>query len=149
MTCESYQQEISTLFDNRLGKQRYAEVFAHLAQCEACRTFYSSTNKTRVATAAWKPLPLSEQVDEKVFRQLWATDTQIPGHLRAMKESRPTQYQRPPWDRMIPVSLPSVIVLLLMFLVGGMLASTNQQEQSQVDRQQYDEMLYRQQHFLQ
>ena len=40
MTCEHYQQQTSALLDGEASPESSAPLFAHLAGCENCRTFF-------------------------------------------------------------------------------------------------------------
>ncbi len=58
MSCESFQSKISTLMDGELTGDESALVFAHLAGCDPCRTFFHNVQALSVSLDRMAGLPV-------------------------------------------------------------------------------------------
>ena len=67
MNCEDYQQLVSKLLDNSLGKGKTADMFRHLGECDECRAFFGTSMYLRHAMQSAPPMRATESVDKKVL----------------------------------------------------------------------------------
>ncbi len=101
MSCDDYQRKISKLIDGEVQQAESAEVFAHLAECPACRNFYHDLQNVSSSLDR-----LADTVPEGTLRELRAPNLQT-----LMK---PQTF----WGRQVPVRLPVLALLVCAILAS-------------------------------
>ncbi|MFC1765374.1 anti-sigma factor family protein [Planctomycetota bacterium] len=70
MSCEDYQKTIVTALDCEGSEQQEKRIFAHLADCQECRTVYAEAIRTRqlfsIATATKNTVTIGQQFVQAV-----------------------------------------------------------------------------------
>lgn len=127
MNCEQYQQQISRLFDGLLEPSAQPALFAHLSKCSDCRGFYSSVNHIRIGFRSLAPVTVSKKVDNIIL-----------GNLRDFSGSsaygdRPA-VRRSPWQRTIPVPIPTLLLFLAMLIFGGVIFTISSRSESNAEQ---------------
>jgi anti-sigma factor RsiW len=111
MTCDEYEEQVSTLIDNELADRESELLFAHLSECATCRATLRSTLELRANLKEDVPLLAPKELDEKVLRMVSRSERQ----LDARKVTRRTALQRNvsmPW--------PLAAAIAGLFLIGGL-----------------------------
>jgi len=105
MSHEQIQEQVSRLVDNALREDESAALFAHLAECGACRQFLQLSIQIRSGLAQDLPVP-STAVDAKLRRQFSGATVQS-SHIGQSL-----------WRQRVGVRVP-VLMLLLCFVAAG------------------------------
>lgn len=102
MNCEDYQRRTSALVDGELDHDNAAPVFAHLASCEACRTFFHDL------------LALNASIDHAVGLPV----PPRPAAPGTGPEDRPAAW----WQRRVSLRYPSLLAAAVLFCAALLLS---------------------------
>ncbi len=113
MNHNDYQEQVSLYVDGVLGDKASASLFAHLADCEECRSLLKGSMRLRehVAAQGLETVPLS--LDRRV----------LSSDLARGKETRPSPWYAPVWFTRISVPLPAAASIVFLIIVGSLLFS--------------------------
>jgi len=115
MNCNEIQLDISKLLDGMLAKELTPAVFAHLAGCQDCQDFFSSTVHIQRAMRAAPPVPMPERYEAIV--------PGVRGTHRRFEADRgpvaPGAVYRP-----VRVRASTVALWMLMLFLGALAFST-------------------------
>ena len=116
MNCDWYQEQISALIDRELADEQSADVFSHLGECAACRTFLQGTQRIQSHIAHAPLQTLSYSLDARIrtipLRQGW----------REAVHSIRTGASW--WKQRLAIPVPAFGVLVLMLLASITMAIT-------------------------
>ena len=70
MNCKGLIREISAYLDGELGVETLTEIEIHLERCEHCRVIVDTTRKTIEIYYNAQPLPLPDDVRERLHQAL-------------------------------------------------------------------------------
>jgi len=113
MTHTHFQELISGHVDNELSDAESAELFAHLASCDACRKFLRTTLSIRSQIANEKLAEVPDSLDSRV----------LGGSMPTQPAKTPVEWLAPIWWTRISIPLPAAASLAFLILVGTLLFS--------------------------
>lgn len=70
MNCKGLINEISAYLDGELGQETLTEIEVHLNRCKDCRVIVDTTRKTIEIYYSTQPLPLPDDVRERLHAAL-------------------------------------------------------------------------------
>lgn len=70
MNCKGLINEISAYLDGELGQETLTEIEVHLTRCKDCRLIVDTTRKTIEIYYSAQPLPLPNDVRERLHQAL-------------------------------------------------------------------------------
>jgi anti-sigma factor RsiW len=70
VNCQILIREISSYLDGELGVETLAEIEVHLGRCKDCRLIVDTTRKTIEIYYSTQPLPLPDDVRERLHQAL-------------------------------------------------------------------------------
>ena len=115
MNCEEYQQQVSRLLDNALGKEKMADLFRHLGECEECRVFFGTSMQLRQAMRSAVPMQVPESVDGEVLG--FAASRQS-----AVSDAAPQPFGLS--NHTSRISIRTVALAVLVLVIGCVMFST-------------------------
>jgi anti-sigma factor RsiW len=107
-----FQELISLHVDNEISDSESAELFGHLATCDACRKFLRTTMNIRSHIAQQELAEVPDSLDRRVL-----------GNEEAQSAKRPLDWLAPVWWTRISIPLPAAASLAFLILVGTLLVS--------------------------
>ncbi len=70
MNCKALIRELSAYLDGELGSETLTEIEIHLERCQDCRVIVDTTRKTIQIYYNTQPLPLPEDVRQRLHQAL-------------------------------------------------------------------------------
>ncbi len=108
-----YQEQVSLCVDGVLADKASANLFAHLAECEECRSLLrvSMSLREHMAEQELESTPLL--LDRRILGSIPATE----------REKRSSPWYAPVWFTRISVPLPVAASIVFLIIVGSLLFS--------------------------
>lgn len=113
MTHTQYQEFISEHVDNGLSDAESAELFAHLALCDACRKFLRTAMSIRSQIASQELAEVPDSLGRRV----------LGGVAPKERAKMSIDWLAPIWWTRISIPLPAAASLAFLILVGTLLFS--------------------------
>lgn len=113
MTHTEYQQHISLYIDNVLNDKDSAELFAHLAVCNECRTYLKISMRVHGHLASEELADVSQSLDRRVLATVARENAAL---------NRNT-WLSPVWFTRISIPLPAAASIVFLLIVGCLLFS--------------------------
>ena len=113
MNHDSYQEQVSLYVDGVLGDKASASLFAHLADCEECRSLLKVSMRLREHVAEQELETTPSSLDQRIL-------VSLPARRRTAKG--PAWYA-PVWFTRISVPLPAAASIVFLIIVGSLLFS--------------------------
>jgi anti-sigma factor RsiW len=126
MTHTEHQQRISLYIDNALSDKESAELFAHLAGCDECRTFMKISMRVHSHITSEELAEVPSSLDRRVLSSVG----------RETAEVNRSSWNTPIWFTRVSIPLPAAASILFLIIVGSLLFSPVLAE----DRQQRTEV---------
>jgi anti-sigma factor RsiW len=112
MNHTHFQELISLHVDNEINDTESAELFGHLATCDACRRFLTTTMSIRSQIAHEELAEIPETLDRRVL-----------GEEQSQSAKRPLDWLAPMWWTRISIPVPAAASIAFLILVGTLLFS--------------------------
>ncbi len=133
MDCQDIQELSSRFLDIDIDDKDSRVLLAHVAMCEACRSFLSTSLRVRSSLAARIQLDISESLDERVRNIPLRT-------RRTTKRKRPTFTSL--WQNKLAIPLPAFALIALLALTTSVVSIWVLRHTEPVEKQAATKVVY-------
>jgi len=113
MSHNDYQEQVSLYIDGVLGDKASANLFAHLAECEECRSLLKVSIRLREHVAEQELETTPSSLDRRILGSISAVE----------REKKSSPWYAPVWFARISVPLPAAASIVFLIIVGSLLFS--------------------------